>query len=42
MGCEDSWPATVLSVVPPYNCTDSNLIGPAQSGFPTLWLFPYC
>jgi len=39
MGHDDSWPATVLSVVPSYSSADSNLIGPAQSGFPMSWFF---
>jgi len=29
MGRDDSWPATVPSVVPSYSRTDSNLISPA-------------
>jgi len=40
MGRDDSWSATVLSVVPSYSHVDSNLIGPAQSGFPMSWFFP--
>jgi len=35
MGRDDSWPATVFSVVPSYSHADSNLIGSAQLGF--LW-----
>jgi len=34
MGRDDSWPTMVLSVVPSYTRAISNLIGPAQSGFP--------
>jgi len=37
---DDSWPATVLSVVPSYSHADSNLIGPAH-GFPCVLLNDY-
>jgi len=40
MGRDDSWPTTVLSVVPSYSCANSILIGPSQSGFPMSWFFP--
>jgi len=39
MTSDERWPATVLSVVPSYSHTNSNLIGNAQSGFPMSWFF---
>jgi len=40
MGRDDSLSTTVASVVPFYSCSDSSLLGSAQSDFPMLWFFP--
>jgi len=40
MGRDDSWPGTALGVVRSYSHANTNLIGPAQLGFPMSWFLP--